>query len=91
MALESHFMRILIQDPAGKSYFDGWDWTENMAQAKAFGSVAQAESFCYMQKLRGALIVMKFNNPARVIRYSPNSRNALLVSKPPTTKIKSLS
>jgi hypothetical protein len=83
-------MRILIEDPGSETYFDGSDWTGDNTHAKDFGTVAKAEAFCNSQRLDGAVIVVKFKNSENDIRYSPNSRNALLVSKPPTTKIRSL-
>ena len=84
-------MRILIQDPVEKGYFDGASsWDSGEAQAKEFESVAQAETFCQEQNITRALIVVKFNDPARDIRYPIGAEDALLVSKPPTTRIRSL-
>ena len=83
-------MRILIQDPASKGYFDGAAWNSNMEQARVFESVAQAETYCKTQNVTPALIVVKFNDASQDICYPVGPRNALLVSKPPTTKIKSL-
>jgi hypothetical protein len=84
-------MRILIEDPTGPSYFNGLEWTGEVDEAKDFGTVAAAETYCDGQHLNGVLIVVKFKNAENDIRYSPTRRNALLVSKPPTTRIKSLS
>ena len=44
-------MRILIQDPVGKGYFDGIAWHGNVEQAREFESVAQAEAFCQEQNV----------------------------------------
>jgi hypothetical protein len=83
-------MRILIQDPVGKKYFDGIAWNGNVEEAREFESVAQAETFCQEHKVTRALIVVKFKDPTQDIRYPIGARNALLVSKPPTTRISSL-
>jgi len=83
-------MRILIQEPVGKGYFDGVSWAGGLDQAREFESVAQAETFCHEQNVTRALIVVKYNDPRQDVRYSLGPRNALLVSKPPTTRIKSL-
>src|SRR5580658_1209233 len=78
-------MRILVQDAVRKVFFDGSDWNENAARAKEFESVAQAESFCQQQELSSALIVVKSKDDNHDISYPVGVRNALLVSKPPTT------
>ena len=83
-------MRILIQDPVGKGYFDGISWSGDLDQAKEFESVAQAETFCHEQNVSRVQIVVKFKDPSQDIRYSVGARDALLVSKPPTTRIRSL-
>jgi hypothetical protein len=83
-------MRILVQDPARKVYFDGYEWNENAARAKAFESVAQAESFCQKHALSTALIVVKFKDAMHDVSYPVGNYNALLVSKPPTTRISRL-
>jgi hypothetical protein len=83
-------MRILIQDPIGKGYFDGIAWNSNAEEAREFESVAQAETFCHEQNVASALIVVKFNDPNQDIRYPIGPHDALLVSKPPTTRIRSL-
>jgi hypothetical protein len=83
-------MRILVQDAVRKVFFDGADWNENPAQAKEFESVAHAESFCQKQELSSALIVVKSKDDSHDISYPVGVRNALLVSKPPTTRIRSL-
>jgi hypothetical protein len=83
-------MRILLQDSASKVYFDGFDWTENLASAKAFESVAQAETFCQRHELSSALIVVKFNDASHDVSYPVGVQNALLVSKPPATKYRRL-
>lgn len=88
---ENRDMRILIQDPVGKGYFDGVAWNGDVEQAREFESVAQAETFCHEQNVTRALIVVKFNDPTQDIRYPIGPRDALLVSKPPTTRIRSLS
>ena len=81
-------MRILIQDPVGKGYFDGVSWNGDIKDARHFESVAQAETFCHEQKVTRAQIVVKFNNPAQEIRYTLGAKDALLVSKPPSTRIR---
>jgi hypothetical protein len=85
-----HYMRILIQDPSGTGYFDGESWTGDAEHAKVFESVAQAETFCRAQNVTRALIVVKFKDPAQDIRYPVGPRDALLVSKSQTTRIKSV-
>jgi hypothetical protein len=84
-------MRILIQDPVSKGYFDGIAWDADLDQAREFESVAHAETFCHQQNVIRAQIVVKFNDPTQDIRYTIGARDALLVSKPPTTRIRSLS
>jgi hypothetical protein len=84
-------MRILIQDPVSKGYFDGITWNSDVELAREFDSVAQAETFCQEQSVTRALIVVKFKDPSQDIRYPIGAQDALLVSKPPTTRIKSLS
>jgi len=84
-------MRILIQDPVGKGYFNGVAWNGDVEDAREFESVAQAETFCQQQSVTCALIVVKFKNPVQDIRYPIGAQDALLVSRPPTTRIKSLS
>ena len=83
-------MRILVQDSVKKIYFDGADWNENAAEAKDFESVAQAETFCHERHLANALIVVKSKDGSHDVCYPVGDRNALLMSKPPTTRIKSL-
>jgi hypothetical protein len=83
-------MRILVQDAVRDVYFDGVDWNENAAQAKDFENVAQAETCCHEHELFTALIVVKSNDGRHDISYPVGDRNALLVSKPATTEIKSL-
>ena len=83
-------MRILIQDPVGKGYYDGSAWDSALERAREFESVAQAETFCHEQNVTRALIVVKFNDPNQDIRYPIGPRDALMVSKPPTTRIRSL-
>jgi hypothetical protein len=83
-------MRILVQDAARKVYFDGVDWNDDASQAKEFESVAHAESFCQQQALSDVLIVVKSKDDSHDISYPVGVRNALLVSKPATTRIKRL-
>ena len=83
-------MRILIQDPAGKGYFDGIAWDGDVEQAREFESVAQAETFCQEHELSTALIVVKSKDGCHDISYPVGDHNALLVSKPASTEIKSL-
>jgi hypothetical protein len=71
-------------------FFDGEDWNENAGHAKEFESVAQAESFCQQHELSSALIVVKSKDDSHDISYPVGVRHALLVSKPPTTRIRSL-
>jgi hypothetical protein len=83
-------MRILIQDPVGKGYFDGATWNGKAEQGREFESVAQAEAFCQERNVTRALIVVKFKDASQDIRYPIGAQDALLVSRPPTTRIKSL-
>jgi len=83
-------MRILVQDAVRKMFYDGADWNENPAQAKEFESVAQAESFCQRHELSSALVVVKSKDASHDISYPVGVRNALLVSKPATTRIRSI-
>jgi hypothetical protein len=83
-------MRILVQDEAGKVYFDGVEWTDNESNAKEFESVALAESLCREHGFSNVLIVVKSKNGSQEISYRVGGRNALLVSKPPTTRIQNL-
>ena len=81
-------MRILIQHPEDKSYFDGAEWRPDAACAKDFESVYQAEQFCADQGIGSALIVVKFNDAAaQDIKYSVGPAHVLLTSKPPTTRL----
>jgi hypothetical protein len=84
-------MRILIQDPVRKGYYDGTGWNGGSEQAREFESVAQAETFCQQQHVTRALIVVKFKDASQDIRYPIGPQDALLVSRPPTTRIRSLS
>ena len=83
-------MRILVQDAARSVYFDGVDWNEDAAQAKEFENVAQAESFCQEHELSSVLIVVKSKDGRNDISYPVGGHNAVLVSKPTTTEVKSL-
>ena len=83
-------MRILVQNAATKVYFDGVDWNEDPALAMEFESVAQAETFCQQHALSNALIVVKSKDDSHDISYPVGVRHALLVSKPATTRIRSL-
>jgi len=83
-------MRILVQDAARNVYFDGVDWNESAIKAKDFGKVAQAETFCQEHELSAVLIVVKSKDGLHDIRYPVGGRNAVLVSKPATTEIRSL-
>jgi hypothetical protein len=83
-------MRILVQDSLRKVYFDGADWTADAEHAKSFESVAQAESFCQEHQWPTALVVVKFKDSSRDISFPAGGRHALLVCKPPPTRISSL-
>jgi hypothetical protein len=83
-------MRILLQDPVSKGYFDGIDWAGEVQKAREFESVAEAETYCLERNVTRALIVVKFNDPTQDIRYPIGPQDALLVSKPATTRIRSL-
>ena len=83
-------MRILVQDAARNVFFDGVDWIENALRAKDFGNVAEAETFCQEHELSAVLIVVKSKDGLHDVSYPVGGHNALLVSKPATTKIKSL-
>ena len=81
-------MRILIQDPETKGYYNGAEWGSDVAGAKEFESVYLAEQYCHDQNIRSALVVVKFNDAAaQDIKYAVGPSNALLTSKPPTTKL----
>jgi hypothetical protein len=81
-------MRILIQDPESKRYYDGVKWGLNLDGAKEFETVYSAEEYCRDQDIRSALIVVKFNDlAAQDIKYAVGPANTLLASKPPTTKL----
>jgi hypothetical protein len=82
-------MRILVQDSASRTYFDGVNWADDAEQAKTFDSVSLAEAFCHDQNLWDALIVVRFNNGEQEdVTYPVGPRHALMVSQPPTTRIK---
>jgi hypothetical protein len=83
-------MRILVQDPVRKVFFDGVSWNDNPQKAKDFGSVAQAENFCLEHELHTALIVVKSKDGSSDVSYPVGDRHAPMVSKPPTTRINSL-
>jgi hypothetical protein len=83
-------MRIVIQDPTSKAFFDGVSWDNELERAKTFENVAQAEACCAEQQLANALVAVKFNDPNSDFSFPVGSRGALLVSRPQTTKIKSL-
>ena len=83
-------MRILVQDAVSKVFFDGDHWNEDAAQAKSFESVAHAETFCLLHAMADALIVVKSNDGSHDISYPVGVDNALMVSKPATTRIRSL-
>ena len=83
-------MRILVQEPTRKVYFDGVAWNEDAAQAKSFENVAQAEAVCEEHDLGTALIVVETKDGQHDISYAVGHHNAVLVSKPATTRIKSL-
>jgi hypothetical protein len=68
-------MRILIQDPATRSYLSEDNWDEDELNATEFGNVAQAEEFCRQHDLPLALIVVKFKDAASDIRYSANGQD----------------
>ena len=81
-------MRILIQDPESKRYYDGAQWGCDPADAKEFDTVFSAEEHCRAQDIRSALIVVKFNDVTSPdIKYAVGPANALLASKPPTTRL----
>lgn len=83
-------MRIIIQEPVSKAFFDGAGWQQDLQRARAFDTVAQAEATCRQHQLSTALVVVKFDNPNHDFSYPVGARGALLVSRPQTTKIKSL-
>jgi hypothetical protein len=83
-------MRILVQAPERNTFFDGLDWSADADHAKDFENVAQAEAFCQEHHLTDAMIVVKFKDSRQDIRYPVGERHAVVVSKPPTTRIKSL-
>ncbi|HEX4120594.1 MAG TPA: hypothetical protein VH619_08265 [Verrucomicrobiae bacterium] len=79
-----------MQDPTSKAFFDGSGWDHELERARTFDNVAQAEALCEEYQFSSALIVVKFDNPNHDFSYPVGARGALLVSKPQTTKIKSL-
>jgi len=83
-------MRILVQDPGSRAFFDGTHWDDDFERAKTFESVAQAEAFCRQHEFSSALIVVKFQDANHDISYPVGDRGALLVSTPPISRIKSL-
>jgi hypothetical protein len=83
-------MHILVQDPASKAFFDGTSWNDDSQQAKTFESVARAEAVCREHQFSSALIVVRFEDAKQEISYPVGAGGALLVSKPPTTRIKRL-
>jgi hypothetical protein len=83
-------MRILVQDPGSKAFFDGTRWDEDIGRAKTFESVTRAEALCREHQFSTALIVVKFEDPNHDIMYPVGARGALLVSKPPTSRIRGL-
>jgi hypothetical protein len=83
-------MRILVQNAVSNVYFDGVDWIEDAGQAKDFGSVSDAESFCQEQELSTVLIVVKSKDGCHDVSYPVGDHNAVLVSKRPSTEVRSL-
>jgi hypothetical protein len=80
-------MRILIQDPATKSYFSGGDWGGDENRATEFGNVAQAEEFCRQQNLPRALVVVKFKDPTHDVSYPASARDDAQLKKYSTKRI----
>jgi hypothetical protein len=81
-------MRILIQNPESKRYYDGTQWGADLENAKEFDTVFSAEEYCRAQDIGSALIVVKFNDlAAQDIKYAVGPANSLLTSKPPTTRL----
>jgi hypothetical protein len=81
-------MRILIQDPESKRYFDGLRWETGLDFAKEFDTVFAAEEYCRENEIGSALIVVKFNDStAQDIKYAVGPAHVLLTSKPPTTRL----
>lgn len=81
-------MRILVQHPESKRFYDGADWAEKDETALEFESVYAAEAYCREHEIRVALIVVRFNDAATPdIKYAVGPANALLESKPPTTRL----
>jgi hypothetical protein len=83
-------MRILVQDPASKAFFDGTSWNQDIGHAKSFQSVTRAEAACRERQFSSALIVVRLENATQDITYPVGAGGALLVSKPPTTRIRRL-
>ena len=81
-------MRILIQHPESKRYFDGVHWETNLDLAREFDTVFAAEEYCRENEMGSALIVVMFNNSrAQDIKYAVGPAHVLLTSKPPTTRL----
>ncbi len=73
-------MRILIQDPLTRAFYDGAVWSNDIVEAMDFESTSQAERFCLEKQLPGALIVVKFNDPAGDIQFPAGARHSLLTA-----------
>jgi hypothetical protein len=81
-------MRILIQDPESKQYYDGVHWETDLDLAREFDTVFAAEEYCRENEIRSALIVVMFNNSkSQDIKYAVGPAHVLLTSKPPTTRL----
>ncbi len=73
-------MRILIQDPASKGFFDGATWTRELMYAMDFESTSSAEKYCLDHNLSRALVVVKFKDDSDDIKFCAGSRSSLLGS-----------
>ncbi len=83
-----HQMRILIQDPESKAYFNGGDWDVDENHATEFGNVAQAEEFCRQQNLPLALVVVKFKDATSDVSYPASARDDAQLKKHSTRRLR---
>ena len=71
-------MRIVVQDPISKAYFDGERWGESLEQAMDFDTTRDAEKYCLGRKLSTALVVVKFSGDQSDVCFPVGVRDSLL-------------
>ena len=81
-------MRILIQDPGTKCYFNGDNWDADENRATEFDTVAQAEEFCRQQDLSLALVVVKFKDAVNDVSYPASARDDAQLKKYSTKRLR---